>query len=267
MRPPDRLHSQLWSFAYLAVRRVLSLLVLVLRRSESKEVEIVDLLNTPLDQPKWATDGFARIPAPQPPVTVITSGSRSPIDSIALGEVSRPRLCIAGPDDETQKMHKELTRRPPPRWILAGAGAMVGAIALTACGSTGAGATKPTMPTKTGVTTGRYLHLVGSGDRHSGLVVIAKKWTATWHFSCAGAATGKPFAIKAATLADTSHSIKVVSQNGLSGGGQKSYTGKGKYVFTVTTGCDWTLNVTRGLPPTTSTNTTGAVASSTALNH
>ena len=34
---------QLWSFAYLAVRRVLSLMVLVLRRSESKEIEILVL--------------------------------------------------------------------------------------------------------------------------------------------------------------------------------------------------------------------------------
>ena len=43
LRRPDRLRSQLWSFAYLAVRRVLSLVVLVLRRSESKEIEILVL--------------------------------------------------------------------------------------------------------------------------------------------------------------------------------------------------------------------------------
>ena len=43
MRQPDRLYSQVWSFAYLAVGRVLSLVVLVLRRCESKEVEILVL--------------------------------------------------------------------------------------------------------------------------------------------------------------------------------------------------------------------------------
>jgi putative transposase len=43
VRQPDRLNSHLWSFLYLAVRRVLSLLVLILRRSESKEIEILVL--------------------------------------------------------------------------------------------------------------------------------------------------------------------------------------------------------------------------------
>jgi hypothetical protein len=37
----DRFRSELWSFTYLAVRRVLSLVVLVLRRSGSKEIEIL----------------------------------------------------------------------------------------------------------------------------------------------------------------------------------------------------------------------------------
>jgi putative transposase len=36
----DRFRSELWSFTYLAVRRVLSLVVLALRRSGSKEIEI-----------------------------------------------------------------------------------------------------------------------------------------------------------------------------------------------------------------------------------
>ena len=39
----DRFRSELWSFTYLAVRRVLSLLVLALRRSGSKEIEILVL--------------------------------------------------------------------------------------------------------------------------------------------------------------------------------------------------------------------------------
>ena len=39
----DRFRSELWSFTYLAVRRVLSLLVLAFRRSESKEIEILVL--------------------------------------------------------------------------------------------------------------------------------------------------------------------------------------------------------------------------------
>jgi putative transposase len=43
MRRTVRLHSQLWSFSYLAVRRVLSLVVLLLRRSGSKEIEILVL--------------------------------------------------------------------------------------------------------------------------------------------------------------------------------------------------------------------------------
>ncbi len=43
MRQPDRLRPQLWSFAYRAVRRVLSLVVLVLQRSGSKEIEILVL--------------------------------------------------------------------------------------------------------------------------------------------------------------------------------------------------------------------------------
>lgn len=40
---PNRFRSQLWSFAYLAARRVLSLVVLALRRSASKEIEILVL--------------------------------------------------------------------------------------------------------------------------------------------------------------------------------------------------------------------------------
>ena len=43
MRQPDRLRSELWSFAYLVVRRMVSLAVLVLRRSASKEIEILVL--------------------------------------------------------------------------------------------------------------------------------------------------------------------------------------------------------------------------------
>jgi hypothetical protein len=39
----DRFRSELWSFTYLAVRRVLSLVVLALRRSGSKEIEILVL--------------------------------------------------------------------------------------------------------------------------------------------------------------------------------------------------------------------------------
>jgi putative transposase len=41
MGKPDRPRHQLWSFVYLAVRRVLSLLLLFLRRSGSKEIEIL----------------------------------------------------------------------------------------------------------------------------------------------------------------------------------------------------------------------------------
>jgi hypothetical protein len=43
VRQSDRVRSQLWSFAFLAVRRVLSLAVLVLRSSTSKEIEILVL--------------------------------------------------------------------------------------------------------------------------------------------------------------------------------------------------------------------------------
>jgi putative transposase len=43
VRRTVRLRSQLWLFSYLAVRRVLSLVVLLLRRSGSKEIEILVL--------------------------------------------------------------------------------------------------------------------------------------------------------------------------------------------------------------------------------
>jgi len=43
MRQPDRHRSYLWSFAYLAVRRMIALMVLVLRSSQSKEIEILVL--------------------------------------------------------------------------------------------------------------------------------------------------------------------------------------------------------------------------------
>jgi putative transposase len=43
VRQPDRLASQLWSFAYLVACRVLSLVVLVLRSSRSKDIEILVL--------------------------------------------------------------------------------------------------------------------------------------------------------------------------------------------------------------------------------
>jgi hypothetical protein len=43
VRQPDHLRSRLWSFAHLGDGRVLSLVVLVLRRSESKEIEILVL--------------------------------------------------------------------------------------------------------------------------------------------------------------------------------------------------------------------------------
>ncbi|MDA8316177.1 MAG: integrase [Actinomycetota bacterium] len=43
MGTPDRPRHGLWSFAYLAVRRVLSLALLVFRTSGSKEIEILVL--------------------------------------------------------------------------------------------------------------------------------------------------------------------------------------------------------------------------------
>ena len=43
MGTPGRPGYQLWLFAYLAVRRVLSLVLLVLRTSGSKEIEILVL--------------------------------------------------------------------------------------------------------------------------------------------------------------------------------------------------------------------------------
>ena len=43
MGKPDRPRHQLWSFSYLAVRRVLSLVLLVFRSSGSKEIEILVL--------------------------------------------------------------------------------------------------------------------------------------------------------------------------------------------------------------------------------
>ena len=43
MGKPDRPRHQLWSFVYLPVRRVLSLLLLVFRSGGSKEVEILVL--------------------------------------------------------------------------------------------------------------------------------------------------------------------------------------------------------------------------------
>jgi len=43
VRQLDRLRPKVWLFAYLAVCRVLSLMVLVLRRRDSKEIEILVL--------------------------------------------------------------------------------------------------------------------------------------------------------------------------------------------------------------------------------
>lgn len=43
MRQSDRARSQLWSFAFLAVRRLLLLAVVVFRSSASKEIEILVL--------------------------------------------------------------------------------------------------------------------------------------------------------------------------------------------------------------------------------
>lgn len=43
MHQPRRLHSHLWSFLYLVVSRMLSLAILMLRRSGSKEIEILVL--------------------------------------------------------------------------------------------------------------------------------------------------------------------------------------------------------------------------------
>jgi putative transposase len=43
VRQPDRHRSHLWSFLYLAIRQVLSLVVLVVRSSGSKEIEILVL--------------------------------------------------------------------------------------------------------------------------------------------------------------------------------------------------------------------------------
>jgi hypothetical protein len=43
MPQPDRFRPQLWSLVYLAIRRVLSLMVLVLRSNESREIEILVL--------------------------------------------------------------------------------------------------------------------------------------------------------------------------------------------------------------------------------
>jgi hypothetical protein len=46
------------------------------------------------------------------------------------------------------------------------------------------------------------------------------------------------------------HRIEIIAQNGLGGGGQKSYTAAGVYVFRVTTGCNWDLSVVRNVPAT-----------------
>jgi putative transposase len=43
MPQPDRFRPQLWALVYLAIRRVLSLMVLVLRSNESREIEILVL--------------------------------------------------------------------------------------------------------------------------------------------------------------------------------------------------------------------------------
>lgn len=45
MRLLDRLRPQLWSFLYFVVRRVLSLMALVVRSSEAKEIDILALLH------------------------------------------------------------------------------------------------------------------------------------------------------------------------------------------------------------------------------
>ena len=50
--------------------------------------------------------------------------------------------------------------------------------------------------------------------------------------------------------------MKYLGQSGLSGGGQKNYTVAGTYMFTMTTSCDWTLDITHKPPPTASSTTT-----------
>ena len=69
MGKPCHPRHQLWSFAYLAVRRVLSLLLLILRTSGSKEIEIL-VLRDELE--------ILRRQQPRPP----------------LGEVDRAWLCV-----------------------------------------------------------------------------------------------------------------------------------------------------------------------------
>jgi hypothetical protein len=124
-----------------------------------------------------------------------------------------------------------------------GASAALSVIVLAAGASPASAASKPAAPAKP------ILRWAGAGNEASGHVLLPAKWTVIWHFSCKGATHGKPFAMVARSQKPR-HLIQIIAQNGLGGGGQKSYAAAGMYVFSVTTACDWDLSVVRNVPPT-----------------
>ena len=89
----DRFRSELWSFTYLAVRRVLSLLVLALRRSGSKEIEIL-VLPVGADNsahPAQATIGYSWTRPPRRSALRSLARSTSPISAGAVSSAHGAR--------------------------------------------------------------------------------------------------------------------------------------------------------------------------------
>jgi hypothetical protein len=128
------------------------------------------------------------------------------------------------------------------RRALLGASATLGALALVA-----AGASSATAAAKPAASPRAILKWAGVGDKASAHVLLPKNWTITWRFSCVGAKREKPFAMAAASQSPR-HRIQIIAQDGLGGGGQKTYTSAGTFVFSVTTGCNWNLDVVSGVP-------------------
>lgn len=97
-----------------------------------------------------------------------------------------------------------------------------------------------TVPPKT------YLARSGKGDKSFVASGLPAKWMAAWRFDCEHPTRKANFVLEVGAASGSL--VRITSQTGLGGGGQRPYTSGGSYRFSVSTSCNW--DVTAEAMPT-----------------
>jgi hypothetical protein len=79
-----------------------------------------------------------------------------------------------------------------------------------------------------------------SGTKHTKSFTAKSSWQLSYYFNC----SGKKGKFTLYLRPQGKHSVKVTSQQGLGGGGARTYS-KGTYSLAATTGCKWTVKATK----------------------